>query len=294
MKKLLLLAPLVLALVAAACSSGGSESDSGSTGGGGAELGTVTTRPGASSGSVVDGGTVKARPVTDAVPQVGPQIIQNGSLRVAVSRGRFDDAVDEARAVATSLGGFVVSSTASQGAERRLVRGTLVLRVPASSYGDAMERLRHLGKLEALDESGHDVSQEFVDLRARVHQLQAVESQLLELLDRAQSVPAALAVQSQLSQVQLDLEQARGRLNYLDDQVTFATISLSLHETAIVPPKGDGGGFSIVDAWAKAGAGFLAVVGGIFVAVAVAAPVLVLLALGFLLTRILRKRFAHA
>ena len=141
------------------------------------------------------------------------------------------------------------------------------------------------------DESGQDVSQEFVDLHARIRQLEAVEAQLLELLDRANDVPAALAVQSQLSQVQLDLEQARGRLNYLEDQVTYATISLSLHEAGVVAPRG--GGFSIVDAWATAGAAFLTVVGWILVGVAVAAPLLVLAALGYVVARILRSRLAH-
>jgi hypothetical protein len=56
---------------------------------------------------------------------------------------------------------------------------------------------------------------ETVDLEARVRHLRAVETQLLELLERADTVAAALAVQSQLNQVQLELEQARGRLQYL-------------------------------------------------------------------------------
>jgi len=125
-----------------------------------------------------------------------------------------------------------------------------------------------------------------------VNALRAVEAQLLELLQRADDVPAALAVQNQLSQVQLDLEQARGRLQYLENRVAFATISLSMHELVAVPPRGDG--FSIVDAWASAGSAFLTVVGWIFVGIAVAAPVLVLLGLGLLAGRELRKRFAHA
>jgi Domain of unknown function (DUF4349) len=291
MRKLVLIVPLALSLVVAATGCKSNDSGvAGSTGGGGrGELGArLEAQP--EGGGAVAG---KPRSLDASVPEIGPQIVQNATLRVSIGRGSFDGKVDDARSIAASLGGFVVSSTASQGSDRRLVRGTLVLRVPESSYADAMQRLRRLGKVEALDESGQDVSQEFVDLRARVRQLQAVEVQLLELLDRAKTVASALAVQSQLAQVQLELEQARGRLNYLDDQVAFATISLSLHEAGAVSPKG-GGGFGIVDAWAKAGAGFLAVVGWIFVALAVISPVLVLLVLGLLVGRILRKRLAHA
>jgi Domain of unknown function (DUF4349) len=297
MKKLLALVPLVfLALVAGACSSGGGSDESGGSAGGGGGKGPETAigrdQP-TFSGGGVGSGEAQASPVAAPLPKFGPQIVQNASLRISVSRNRFDSRVDEARSVAASLGGFVVNSSASQGTGQRLVRGTLVLRIPARSYAVAMERLRKLGKVEGLDESGQDVSQEFVDLRARARQLEAVESQLLELLDRANDVPAALAVQSQLSQVQLDLEQTRGRLQFLDDQVSFATISLTMHETGVVP-AGKGGGFGIVDAWAKAGAGFVAVIGWIFVGIAVASPVLVLVALGLLIGRTVRRRFAQA
>jgi hypothetical protein len=293
MKKLALFVPLVLALVLAACSSGGSESSVGAGTGGGGDSAEDSAEAGGGGGSKAgDRRLVSSPGQRSAVPQVGPQIIQTASIRLSIAHGSFDDKVDEAHAIVDSYGGFVVNSSASQGSDERLVEGSFDLRIPAESYDDALSRLRQLGKVEALEESGQDVSQEFVDLNARIRQLRAVEAQLLELLQRANDVPAALAVQNQLSQVQLDLEQARGRLQYLDDRVSYATISLVMREVGAVAPKDDG--FSIVDAWATAGSAFLAVVGWIFIGIAVAAPVLVLLGLGLLAGRALRKRFAHA
>jgi hypothetical protein len=296
MRKLgIIIVPLALAAVVAGCSGGGGGGGaSGGTGGGGAAepgaagydsaVGSVTTRK---------VGAAAPRQTDSSVPQLGPQIVQTASLRLSVRRGRFDDAVDEARSVAAGLGGFVVSSSASQGSYGRLVRGTLVIRIPATKYADAMKSLAGLGRVEGRQESGQDVSQEYVDLKARARQLQAVESQLLELLDRANTVGAALAVQQQLSQVQLDLEQAKGRLQYLDDQVAFAAISLDLHERLVAGGK-SGGGFSVIDAWAKAAHGFLAVIGWTFVVVATAAPLLILLVLAFFVARTLRRRLAQA
>lgn len=212
--------------------------------------------------------------------------MKTASLRIAVKRGEFDATIDEAGSIAAGLGGFVVSSSASQGSEKRLVRGTVVVRVPARSYDEAIESLRSLGKVEARNESGEDVSQEYVDLEARIRHLEAVESQLLELLDRARTVGAALAVQRQLSQIQLDLEQARGRLQFLDDRIALATISVEIHEEVVGASKpGEDDGFGIVEAWKRAGEGFLAVVGWTFVVLATAAPLLVLLALAFFLGR---------
>jgi len=296
MRKLtIIIVPLALAAVVAGCSGGGGGGASGGTGGGGSTaepgavgyesaLGSVTTRKSAAAAP---------RQTDSSVPQLGPRVVQTASLRLSVGWGRFDDAVDEARSVAAGLGGFVVSSSASQGSDSRLVRGTLVIRIPATKYSDAMKSLGGLGRVEGRQESGQDVSQEYVDLKARARQLEAVETQLLELLDRANTVGAALAVQQQLSQVQLDLEQAKGRLQYLDDQVAFATISLDLHERLVAGSK-SGGGFSVIDAWAKAAHGFLAVIGWTFVVVATAAPLLILLILGFFVARTLRRRLAQA
>jgi Domain of unknown function (DUF4349) len=291
MRKLAAIISLTFALgLLAGCSSG--DEDSASAGGG-----VTASEPAAldASKDVVEGaagelGTTGDVALGDPVPEVGPQVVQTASVRLSVRRGRFGEVVDEARSIAGGFGGFVVSSTASQGTEQRLVRGTLVLRIPARSYADAMKSLAALGRVESRNESGQDVSQEYVDLRARVRQLQAVEAQLLELLDRADTVGAALAVQQQLSQVQLELEQARGRIQYLDDRVAFATISLAIHEAFVPVAKTDDGGFGILEAWKKAAHGFLAVVGWTFVVIATAAPLLVLAVLLWFLARFAARR----
>jgi hypothetical protein len=282
---------LALAVSVAACSGGNEE-------GAGVEVGKRAPEvEEGSAGAPASGGqgeTPETAPVAGTVPAVGPRVIQTASLTVSVARGKFDETVDEARSVASRFGGFVVSSTASQGFDNRLVRGTLVVRVPARSYADAVRSIASLGRVEARDESGQDVSQEFVDLEARVRHLRAVETQLLELLERANTVAAALAVQAQLNQVQLELEQARGRLLYLEDQVSYATISLALHERLPVVAR-DKGRWGIVDAWRTAVHNVVAVVGWTFVGVATAAPALVLLLLAYLIgRRVVRRRPARA
>lgn len=283
-KILLVLLVGVLALTAAACSGGDDDSaDSGS-----AAAGDAAVEVAAAEGDGEAEPAAQRSEGGSSLPSVGPRVIQTASLSLSVPRNEFRQAVDRARNVALGLGGFVVSSSASQGTERRLVAGTLVVRVPERSYAQAIERLSDLGRVEAREESGQDVSQELVDLEARARHLEAVERQLLELLERADTVAAALAVQSQLNQVQLELEQARGRLRYLDDQVAYATISLDIHERRDAVAAG-GGGWGIVDAWRTAGHGFVTVVGWILVAAATLAPLVVLLALLYLAARLARR-----
>jgi hypothetical protein len=224
-----------------------------------------------------------------ALPGASPRIIQTASLRLVVARGGFDQAVEEARSIAGGLGGFIVSSSESRDPGAKITTGTLVLRVPGTAYANAMRRLDDVGRVAAREESGQDVSAEFVDLEARQRHLEAVETQLLTLLERADNVPAALAVQSKLNEVQLQLEQVRGRLRYLDDQTAFATISLALREKAPeAGPGGDDGG--ILDAWADGARAFASVAAGTFVVLATIAPVVLLLALLALALRVAFRR----
>jgi Domain of unknown function (DUF4349) len=291
-KVLLVLLVGLLALAGAACSSGDDDeagSGAGATGGeameesAAADVGAAEAEAGGQDAVVVAQET--------AVPSVRPRVIQTASLSLSVPRNEFDKVIDQARLLATSSGGFVVESSASQsGDEARLVTGSLVIRVPEQSYARVMERLSGLGRVEGREEAGQDVSQEFVDLEARVRHLEAVEAQLLSLLDDTNTVSEALTVQSQLNQVQLDLEQARGRLQYLDDQVAFATISLDVRERQVVAASADGGPWSIVDAWGTAAHGFVTVVGWILVAAATIAPVVILLVLAFLAARFAYRR----
>ena len=96
-------------------------------------------------------------------------------------------------------------------------------------------------------------------------------------------------MQAKLNEVQLQLEEVRGRLRFLDDQTAFATISLALRERAPVAGSGgDDGG--ILDAWADGARAFGNVAAGTFVVLATIAPVLVLLVLVLLAVRAAVRR----
>ncbi len=233
----------------------------------------------------VDGAIVVSQP-SSSLPAIGTRVVQTAFLRLALPKGRFEETVQRARAIAAGHGGFVASSTASKGLGERLVRGTLVVRVPEQAYAEVVGQLGRLGKVEGREESGQDVSAQFVDLEARARHLEAVEAQLLTLLERTSDVPSALAVQQQLNAVQLELEQVRGQLRYLDDQTSYATISLELYERgAVAGPKKGGDGWGVVQAWRDGARGFVRVTSDVFVAVATAAPILLILALALLAGR---------
>jgi hypothetical protein len=288
MRKILITLLLALAAVGLAACSGGDDEE----GAGGAAVAEreAAAEGGGESGHAGDEAVQVSQPSPGSVlSQVGPKVVQTASLTLAVPRDRFSERVDEARTLAAGLGGFVVSSTASQGSDRTLERGTLVLRVRERSYAQAMEALSGLGRVESREETGQDVSQEVVDLEARARHLEAVERQLLAFLDRAESVSAALAVQTRLNDVQLELERVRGRLRYLDDQVAYATISLAIHELPVAVSADGDAAWGILDAWRTAAHGFVTVVGWLLVAAVTVAPVVLLVVLALFAARFARR-----
>jgi hypothetical protein len=229
----------------------------------------------------------EAVPISGTMAPIEPRVIQNASLSLSVSKGDFEEVVDQARQIAATLGGFVTSSSATQGGDDRLVRGTLVVRVPEQAYPQAMSQFAKLGKVVGRQESGTDVSLQYVDLEARARHLEAVERQLLGFLNETETVADALVIQQQLNDVQLQLEEVRGQLRYLDDQSSFATISLEIAERGVpvAKPEENEGGWSLADAWDAAARGFQAIIGGALVVLLTAGPILAALALAFLAWR---------
>jgi hypothetical protein len=262
----------VAVLAVAGCDRGGGEEGAATAGAaGGAAPAAVT----------VESADGEARQAVASLAPVGAHIVRTGALELSLAPGKLDEAVDRARTTAAGLGGFVASSaeTRAGAAERR---ASLVLRVPSDSYARAVASLSRLGRIERREETGEDVTGETVDLEARVRHLEAVERQLLELLDRANTVAEALAVRSELDGVQLELEQTQGRLRYLADRVSYATVSLELVERPVAGGGGKGGG----GIWDDAAERFLAVAGGLLVGLAAAGPILLIAALAFLGVRL--------
>lgn len=191
-----------------------------------------------------------------ALPGVGPSVIKTADISVEVDEGAFRDAVRDGIAIARRYGGFVLETDIQ---DQKLGLGSVVLRVPAENFEAALDDMHELGKLKSENISGRDVGQEFVDLEARLRNFQAQETVLLRLMRDSVSVQDTLRVQGHLQQVQLEIEQLRGRINFLRDQTELGTIMLSISEIGAAPPKTG----IISRAWERAIEAFLNVIAAI-------------------------------
>jgi hypothetical protein len=162
-----------------------------------------------------------------AVP--GDRIVREGSMRVEVDEGGFDRAFNRVLETAARLGGTVVSSNATSDDEG-LTSGTVTVRVPSDDYDALLTAIAQIGTVRDRSITSQDVSAEFVDLEARLRHNQAQERFYLSLLERAESVEDAIAVQQQVDDIQQAIEQIEGRLTYLEERTSFSRLTVELFE----------------------------------------------------------------
>jgi Domain of unknown function (DUF4349) len=222
-----------------------------------------------------------------ALPVISPAVVKTASLEVQVPTGDFDKAFESAMQVAGRYGGYVQSSSTSG---TKIHSGTLTIRVPSASFQNAMSDLSGVGTVQSRSVSGQDVTNEYVDLNARLRTWEAQEAVLLRLMKRATSVEATLRVQTNLQDVQFRIEQIKGQLRVLENQTDLATIDLSLHEPGAVvrpmPRAVSDERPSLAEAWTKAVNGFLGVLYATVVGLGYLVPIaLICLAVWFAVRR---------
>lgn len=230
-----------------------------------------------------------------APPTGGPlmlrRVIRTGALLVEVDD--FDASVRRLVTLAEGAGGFVASSAYAEGQGRP--EGTFIVRVPANRFGGLLTSLEALGRVRERRISGQDVTEEFVDLEARVRNLERHEQRLLSFMDRATKVSDLLAIEQELARVRGEIEALTGHLRVLGNQVELATIEVSLRQK---PEKVSGGFWDFGATADRIRAAFLNTIRQMMIALeglAVAASALVpVLALGALAWFIIRRVRARA
>jgi hypothetical protein len=171
-------------------------------------------------------------PVT-VVPE--RKVIRNAELTVEIESPA--EAQRRLASVAESHGGFVVTSESRQDARAGGAKSAqivvLEMRVPADQFDAVMSAARGVGgRVSGEKISGRDVTEEYIDLEARLRAQRALEAQILEIMKRAQRVSDALEVNAQLAQVRSEIERLEGRRRFLENQSSLSTIKITLEPPA--------------------------------------------------------------
>ncbi len=197
---------------------------------------------------------------------------------------------DEIASLAVRLGGYVVSSYISGTDEN--IRGSIAIRVPDEEFDTALAELRALAvRVTSEQTNSRDVTEEYIDLQARLGNAEATEKQYLALLEKADDVEDILKIYDKLSQVRSEIEQLKGQIQYLERTAAMSYIEIDLRPEASTKPLVRAG-WSALETL-KAAVRGLVTAGQIIASIAIWLLIFIPIwgtALGIVIWRIRRKR----
>jgi hypothetical protein len=187
------------------------------------------------------------------VPSLDRMIIRTVTMTISVDD--VQDVFQKVEALASAENGYLAGSQIRQDGDRKVA--TVTLRVPAdnATYQATLEQLRGFAR-EVIDEQSQaqDVTDQYVDLDARLRNLRASEESLLQLMSKAQKVDDILAIQRELTNVRGQIEQIQGQKQVLERKADLATITLTIREFGTVSRPGWSPGTTFAEAVRALGA----------------------------------------
>lgn len=147
----------------------------------------------------------------------------------------YGKAQSEVRNIVTLSGGYIVNFSETQSSSER--GGTFIVKVPANGFSSFLNRLENIAH-ENLQRSieGQDATEEYVDLESRLKAKQIMEEQYVAFMKKATKTTDLVAFANELERIQSEIEQMKGRMRYIDQNVSYSTVEIRLYET---PQKKD-------------------------------------------------------
>ena len=168
-------------------------------------------------------------------------IIRTGNISMAVENTRAARATIEGMVQTMAAeGAFVVSAEEHGGVEGSQPYITMSIRIPATRFGEAMDRLADLAVIvNSRNESAQDVTEEYVDLEARLESLETARQRLLKIVEEARNTKDLLEAEQQLTQREAEIESIKGRMQYLEQSARLSSIWIELQPHILSQPVGD-------------------------------------------------------
>lgn len=196
-------------------------------------------------------GTEAADPAAEANQATGSNAGQN-QANVDPTKGRllirtvnmtaetkdFDNVRNAVEDKVKELGGYIERSGVSgTGTAGSLHNATYVIRIPAEKLDELISTVGSNCTVTNSSESTTDVTLSYVDTKARLDSLRVEQEQLMELLKQAKDLDSIIVLQNRITEIRYQIESAESTLRVLENQVTYATLSLRLREVMEIKPQ---------------------------------------------------------
>ncbi|HET9911123.1 MAG TPA: DUF4349 domain-containing protein [Anaerolineales bacterium] len=164
-------------------------------------------------------------------------IVKNADIRLTVKD--TDVAINRATQVIGDAGGYIISSRVwyQDYYGINLMYATITIGIPVDEFERTMVRLRDLAiRVEDETAAGDDVTDQYVDLQSQLTNLEATRDRIQEFLTDAKTVDEALRINQELANIEAQIEQIKGRMNYLSDRSAYSTITITFEPDLPVIP----------------------------------------------------------
>jgi len=248
--------------------------------------------------------TDAAKPAGDAKADK-PADRQLRDTRKVIRTGKLDLVVDDydathakLEALLNAAGGYIDSTQVAH-REGAVGAATIVVRIPSEQFATVIPKLRTLGEIESESTAAEDITDQYVDLSARLASAKTLEKRLLELAsERTGNVENLLAVERELARVRGEIEGYEGRIRQWDGQIAMSTLTLGLTTRApVIAAKQTptpGLGERISTAFGASVDALRAFASGVAISAIAILPWLILLIPGALIGRRLYRRHRRA
>jgi len=161
-------------------------------------------------------------------PTANRKLIRNATAELEVAS--FDESIQKITAFAAEEKGYVATTSSEKQANGKL-RGEIVVKVLPDNLDRFLGKLRGIGELKNQALTTEDVTKAYFDTESRLKNARLMEQRLIEILKtKSKDVADLLEVEKELGRVREQIETMQGELKFMDSQVAFATVTITLAE----------------------------------------------------------------
>ncbi|WP_181349166.1 DUF4349 domain-containing protein [Thalassobacillus sp. CUG 92003] len=292
---------LCLILLITGCSSDDQESQTGESNDSSEATSEEASQDGAADSSGNEQGLSGANSENAEDNQNNVASVQNQMMiynaQIELETENYDDFNQELETRMQKHEAYMVESTLHNSEEGNR-QATIKLRIPQENFDPFIEGIpSYSDEVISKNVSGRDVTEQYVDLESRLEAKEKIESRLMTFLDEAGKTEDLISISQDLERVQEEIEVIKGKMNYLDNQSDFSTITLNVTETKVVVPGIEN---QQLNTWEKTKQTFMTSINGlssffswVIITVVGYSPVLIPVLIVIALYWLYRRRSAH-
>ena len=156
------------------------------------------------------------------------KIIKTGNLRFQTND--LETTYEQIKRAVKKEKAFIQND--SQGKEYASIYRRITVRIPSENFDPFIKDISSgVDYFDNKEISSQDVTEEYIDIDARLKAKKKLENRYLELLAKANKMSEMLAIEAQLSAIREEIEAKEGQLRYMQNQISLSTITIEFYKT---------------------------------------------------------------